>query len=100
MEKRKAQYPLAEVRRLVEERRVGFTKTALEGGTAMGFDAEEMLRIVAKLKAKDLHKSMTTHRDHKVWQDVYRADTDRGVAYVKLTVVEDLLIVSFKEKDA
>ena len=100
MEKRKAQYPLAEVRRLVQERRVGFTKTALEGGTAMGFDAEEMLQIVAKLKAKDLHKSMTTHRDHKVWQDVYRADTDRGVAYVKLTVVEDLLIVSFKEKDA
>ena len=100
MEKRKAQYPLAEVRRLVDGQRVGFTKTALEGGTAMGFDAEEMLQVVAKLNAKDLHKSMTTHRDYKVWQDVYHADTGRGVAYVKLTVVEDLLIVSFKEKDA
>lgn len=100
MEKRKAHYPLADVKRLVEERRASFTKTALEDGTAMGFDAEEMLQIVAKLKAKDLHKSMTTHSDHKVWQDVYHADTDRGVAYVKLTVVEDLLIVSFKEKDA
>jgi motility quorum-sensing regulator / GCU-specific mRNA interferase toxin len=99
LEKRKAHYPLAEVRRLIEERRVGFTKTALEGGTAMGFDAVEMLKVVAGLKAKDLHKSMTTHADHKVWQDVYHADTCRGVAYVKLTVLEDLLIVSFKEKD-
>jgi len=99
LEKRKAHYPLADIKRLVEERRASFTKTALEDGTAMGFDAEEMLQVVATLKAKDLHKSMTTHRDHKVWQDVYHADTDRGVAYVKLTVVEDLLIVSFKEKD-
>lgn len=100
MEKRKAHYPLAEVRHRVEERRASFTKTALEDGTAMGFDAEEMLQVVAGLKEKDLHKSMTTHRDHRVWQDVYHADTDRGVAYIKLTLLEDLLIVSFKEKDA
>jgi motility quorum-sensing regulator / GCU-specific mRNA interferase toxin len=100
LEKRKAHYPLAEVKRLIEARKVGFTKTALEGGTAMGLDAEAMLKVVEGLKAKDLHKSMTTHKDHKVWQDVYHADTDQGVAYIKLTVVEDLLIVSFKEKDS
>lgn len=100
MEKRKAHYPLTLVRQLIEGQKVGFTKTALEGGAAMGFDTQEMLVVVAALKAKDLHKSMTTHRQHRVWQDVYHAATDRGVAYVKLTVVEDLLIVSFKEKDA
>lgn len=99
MEKRKAHHPLADVKRLVGERKVGFTKTALEGGAAMGFDAAAMLEVVAGLKAKDLHKSMTTHKDHKVWQDVYHADTALGVAYIKLTVFEDLLIVSFKEKD-
>jgi hypothetical protein len=37
LEKRKAHYPLADVKRLIEERKVGFTKTALEDGTAMGF---------------------------------------------------------------
>ena len=99
MEKRRAPYPLAEVRRLIAERRVSFTKTALAGGAAMGFDAEAILEVVATLKAKNLHKSMTTHGDHTVWQDVYHAETDRGVAYLKLTMVEDLLIVSFKEKD-
>ena len=99
MEKRKAHYPLATVKRLVEERRVSFTMTALRGGTAMGFDAEEMLKVVSSLTSRSLYKSMTSHADHKVWHDVYHAGTARGVVYLKLTVVEDLLIVSFKEKD-
>jgi MqsR (Motility quorum-sensing regulator) toxin of toxin-antitoxin system len=30
---------------------------------------------------------------------VYHADTECGVVYLKLTAVEDLLIISFKEKD-
>jgi motility quorum-sensing regulator/GCU-specific mRNA interferase toxin len=41
---------------------------------------------------------MTTHADHQIWQDVYHAKTARGdAAYVKLTVIEGVLIVSFKE---
>ena len=46
----------------------------------------------------DFHKSMTTHADHKIWQDVYRPSTQLGEIYLKLTVVNDVLIVSFKEK--
>jgi motility quorum-sensing regulator/GCU-specific mRNA interferase toxin len=40
---------------------------------------------------------MTTHSDHRIWQDVYRPTTDAGEVYLKLTVIEDVLIVSFKE---
>jgi motility quorum-sensing regulator/GCU-specific mRNA interferase toxin len=41
---------------------------------------------------------MTTHADHRVWQDVYHAKTAGGdEVYLKLTVLEDVLIVSFKE---
>lgn len=100
MEKRKAHYPLAAVKRLIAEGRVSFTMTAVAGGAAMGFATEEMLDVVSSLKAKDLYKSMTSHADHRVWHDVYHADTERGVVYLKLTVVEEVLIVSFKEKDA
>jgi motility quorum-sensing regulator/GCU-specific mRNA interferase toxin len=32
-----------------------------------------------------------------LWQDVYRPATRAGGVYLKLTVVDDLLIVSFKE---
>ena len=99
MEKRKAHYPLASVKRLIAEGRVNFTMTAVAGGAAMGFAADEMLTVVSGLTNRNLHKSMTSHADHKVWHDVYHADTRRGAVYLKLTIIEDLLIVSFKEKD-
>ena len=99
MEKRKAHYPLATVKHLIAEGRVSFTMTAVAGGAAMGFAAEGMLDVVSSLSNRNLYKSMTTQADHKSWHDVYHVDTDRGVVYLKLTVVEDLLIVSFKEKD-
>jgi len=73
--------------------------TAVAGGAAMGFAADEMLNVVSNLTGRNLYKSMTSHTDHKIWHDVYHADTRRGVVYLKLTIVEDLLIVSFKEKD-
>ena len=33
----------------------------------------------------------------KVWQDVYRPTTPAGEVHLKITVVEDVLVVSFKE---
>lgn len=42
-------------------------------------------------------RSMTTHAYHRIWQDVYRPHTEFGRLYVKLTVTDDVLIVSFKE---
>lgn len=41
---------------------------------------------------------MTTHGDHRVWQDVYRSrTTNSDDVYLKLTVIDDVLIISFKE---
>ena len=68
------------------------------GGAAMGFDAKQMANIVAGLTSQHFYKSMTSHADHKLWHDVYHVKTDRGEVYLKLTVVEELLVISFKEK--
>jgi len=38
-----------------------------------------------------------SHVDHRIWQDVYRPQTARGSVYLKLSVIDDVLIVSFKE---
>ncbi len=99
MEKRKAHYPLTTVKRLTAERRVSFTVTAVAGAAAMGFSTDEILSVVSSLTNRNFYKSMTSHADHTVWHDVYHADTLRGVVYLKLTVLKDLVIVSFKEKD-
>ena len=85
---------------LLRDERVSFTNTAIQGAAAMDMGVPEMLAAVASLTSRHLYKSMTTHADHRVWHDVYHVDTGKGLVYLKLTVFEDLLIVSFKEKDA
>jgi motility quorum-sensing regulator/GCU-specific mRNA interferase toxin len=73
------------------------TLTALAGGAALGFDFDGIVCVVMALTMKDFYKSMTTRADHRIWQDVYRPKTTVGEIYVKLTVVEDVIVVSFKE---
>ena len=77
--------------------RVRTTRGAREGAVALGLDFEGMLAVVMALTTADFYKSMTTHTDHRVWQDVYRPMTKVGEVYLKLTVLDDVLIVSFKE---
>lgn len=67
------------------------------GGAALGFDFDEIVAIAGALVPSDFYKSMTTHADHRIWQDVYRCKTVAGEIYLKLTVIDDVLIVSFKE---
>ena len=64
---------------------------------ALGLDFDGMLAVVMALTMADFHKSMTTHADHRVWQDVYRPVMPAGEVYLKLTVIDEVLIVSFKE---
>ena len=57
-----------------------------------------MCAIIMAISSANFYKSMTTHADHRIWQDVYHAKTSSGVeVYLKLTVIDDVLIVSFKE---
>ena len=54
--------------------------------------------MLGRMKVQDVKRSdVTTHADHRIWQDVYRPRTAVGKVYLKLTVIDDVLIVSFKE---
>ena len=97
MDKRKPHCPLSIVQDLAKEGKVRATMSAVAGAYALGFDFDEIVSVVMALTSKDFYKSMTTHADHKVWQDVYRPVTKAGEIYLKLMVVDDVLIVSFKE---
>lgn len=82
---------------MIEAGKVRSTLSALTGGAALGFDFAGIVGVVMALNSTDFYKSMTTHADHQVWQDVYRATTPAGEVYLKLTVIDEVLIVSFKE---
>ena len=97
MEKRTPHCRLTVVKALVEAGKVRATHSARIGATGLGLELSDMLAVVMALTQSDFYKSMTTHADHLVWQDVYRPSTQAGDVYLKLTVIDDVLIVSFKE---
>ncbi len=100
MDKRTPHYDLARIQ--ADVARLGaaaFTKTALDGGRTMGLTTAEMLAVVASLSRRDFYKSMTTHADHRVWQDVYHAPTPvKKDAYIKVTLRDAAPVIQFKEK--
>lgn len=97
MEKSTPHCKLVRVKAMIEEGLVRSTVSALAGAANMGFDFDAMLAVVNALSDADFYKSMTTHANHRIWQDVYRPMTSAGEVYLKLTVIDDVLIVSFKE---
>jgi motility quorum-sensing regulator/GCU-specific mRNA interferase toxin len=102
MEKQKPHYPLKQIQMIVADAdSQPFTVTALRGGLAMGLTEKEMRKIVLKLTLQDFYKSMTTHSDHQVWQDVYHGVTEELVkVYIKVTCYADDRppVIQFKEK--
>jgi motility quorum-sensing regulator/GCU-specific mRNA interferase toxin len=99
MEKQIPHCKLLVVKALVEAGEVRATGSAYAGARELGIDdLAGMCAVVMSLSSADFYKSMTTHADHRIWQDVYRTTTSTGAAvYLKLTVIDDVLIVSFKE---
>jgi motility quorum-sensing regulator/GCU-specific mRNA interferase toxin len=97
MEKFTPHCDLPAVKAMVQAGKVRITMAALAGADALGLDAKGIVSIVMGLTLKDFYKSMTSHNNHRELQDVYRPITHVGKVYVKLIVVNDVLILSFKE---
>ncbi len=99
MEKQTPHCKLSVVKTLVEADQVRATASAFNGARELGINSlSGMCAVVLSLTSADFYKSMTTHIDHRIWQDVYRTKTSSGdEVYLKLTVIDDVLIVSFKE---
>lgn len=98
MEKGIPHFRLLRIKQLLQAGKVRTTHSARAGASELGLTSSGMLDILMKLEPIDFYKSMTTYADHTVWQDVYCPVTSVGQIYLKLTVMEDVLIVSFKER--
>ena len=101
MEKHTPHYDLAVVQTLIAQKGIfTFTRTARLGFSEMGLSEAEALQVLLSLRKTMLYKSMTTHADHRVWQDVYHAPPPIGkIAYIKLTLrSDDTVVIQFKER--
>lgn len=97
MEKNTPHYNLAEVKRQIQEGKYVVMESALNSARLLGLKFADVVNIALALERSDFYKSMTTYRDHRVWQDVYRPQAPVGPVYFKLTVTDRVLIISCKE---
>jgi len=65
------------------------------------FDDEAMVARVMRLGWQEFYKSMTTHANSTIWQDVYRTHDGKVGIYIKLQKSLDAkgVIISFKPLD-
>ena len=72
MEKHFPHYALMEIQaQMTSVTAINLTESARVGIRGAGMGWADALAVVHGLRRRDFYKSMTTHRDHRVWQDVY-----------------------------
>ena len=101
-EKRKPTYDLTAIKDAFSSTdRLKATSTALQTAASFGFGSREIADTIQSMERRQFVKSMTSHANHHVWQDVYHVPSKAGVLYVKFTVdvMAEFLLLSFKEKD-
>jgi motility quorum-sensing regulator/GCU-specific mRNA interferase toxin len=98
MEKSTPHYLLAEIQvQMTSAQEMNLTVSARMGIRAVGMAQADAVTVVQKLTRKNFYKSMTTHADHRVWQDVYHGQYKGVALYIKFQRVGVYFVVSFKE---
>lgn len=98
MEKRTPHYPLSGIQaQMISIEEMNLTLSSRTGIRLAGMTANDALCVVRGLTGANFYKSMTTHADHRVWQDVYHAQWAGKALYVKFQQAGEYFIVSFKE---
>lgn len=98
MEKRRPHHDLTAIlAQMISVESMNLTLSAQQGIRAAGMTRNEALEVVSKLSITDFYKSMTTHQNNKIWQDVYHAKWREKTFYVKFQQVGEYFVISFKE---
>jgi motility quorum-sensing regulator/GCU-specific mRNA interferase toxin len=97
MEKQIPHHNLDEVKRLIRAGMVEATSVAIQGAFDLGMGYKDVLNTALSLTRNDFYKSMTSYKDHRSWQDVYHTEMAGYKIYLKLTIQDGVVILSFKE---
>jgi motility quorum-sensing regulator/GCU-specific mRNA interferase toxin len=76
------------------------TYTASRSALASGYRGDDVAALLSGLTRLNFVKSVTSHTNHKQWQDVYYIDDSIRTIYVKFTdqVLTEFILLSFKRK--
>ena len=76
------------------------TVTADKTARELGFNRNEIKKVISSMERKHFYKSMTSYANHKIWQDVYHVPYGNMILYVKFTqnTISEFTLLSFKEK--
>lgn len=98
MEKHTPHYLLAKIQaQMTAVSEMNLTLSARKGIRLAGMSQADALGVVQKLTHRDFYKSMTTHSNQHVWQDVYHGHWQEIALYIKFQQAGDYFVVSFKE---
>ena len=104
MEKRRAQYPLEDIKAQFSDPNYlsNITVSARNGARALRLSDEDIVQVIQHLMPQDLYKSMTSYHDHTLWQDVYLPTYRSNRLYVKFTAGDEgrYWLLSFKENES
>ena len=99
MEKHKPHYLLKAIQaQMTTLEAMNLTLSALEGTRSVGMAQADALTVIQGLTAVNFYKSMTTHSDHRVWQDVYYSEWQDVALYIKFQQAGEYFVISFKER--
>ena len=104
-EKRKPHYDLEELKELIRKENWIVTRKAEIGAVELGLSRYEIKEIVLNLRREDFYKSMTSYRNYKLWQDVYKPKVLIQEEYIELYIKlqrsfdERCVVISFKRSE-
>ena len=101
MEKRTPHYKLGKVKSLIQSNQFIITGTARKTAAYdFAFSEEQIVEAVLSLEMNSFYKSMTSHDDHSLWQDVYKSKLETyDFAFSEEQIIsETTVVVSFKEE--
>ena len=98
MDKYTPTYDLEAIKDSVRNNGARTTLSAKRSMAKLRINLADVASCILMLDRSNFYKSMTTHNDHRVWQDVYHASYLGHDLYVKIMVDDEgYLVVSFKE---
>jgi motility quorum-sensing regulator / GCU-specific mRNA interferase toxin len=101
MEKRRPTYDLDAIKLSIGSvETLAITISAMRDAIALGFDRGGIVQTINSIERAMFYKSMTTLKDHRLWQDVYHVPWEGLTLYIKFQadVITEFSVVSFKEK--